>query len=147
VREAPVEEETTLPSDPLRLRETRAWIARLVLSAGYPAGDAHNLAVAFSEACANVHRHAYRGRCDGRVGLHVSIDDERVELTLEHDGEPFDGATYARPDLTQASESGYGLFLITLLVDDLLFTRTKTGGRVVLVKRRHRPGFPAKHQS
>lgn len=147
MREAPVEQETTLPSDPLRLRDTRAWLTRLVLSAGYPPGDAHNLAVAFSEACANVHRHAYRGRCDGRVGLHVSIDDERVVLTLEHDGVPFDGGSYAPPDLTQASESGYGVYLITLLVDDVSFVRTKTGGRVVLVKRRCRPEFPARHQS
>jgi len=139
VRESLIEHEAMLASDPLRLREARRWLARLVLDAGYAPGDAHNLAVAFSEACANVHRHAYRGRRDGRVGLHVSIDGERVVLTLEHDGEPFDPAMYAPPDLTEAKESGYGLYLIASLVDDVVFERTETGGRVVLVKRRNRP--------
>ena len=129
----------TFASDPLRLREARRWLVGLVLGAGYAPGDAHALAVAFSEACTNVHRHAYHGRRDGRIGLRVAIDGERVVLTLEHEGEAFDPATYAPPDLKRPSESGYGLYLITSLVDEVSFERMPLGGRVVLVKRRNRP--------
>ena len=109
---------------------------RLVLEAGFTPRDAHDLAVAFSEACANVHRHAYGGRRDGRVELRVAIEDERVVVAVAHDGEPFDPAGYAPPDLRRPSESGYGLYLIASLVDEVSFEGTGSGGRVVLVKRK-----------
>jgi serine/threonine-protein kinase RsbW len=136
VREPVASHAATLASDPLRLREARRWLARLVLEAGFAPSDAHDLAIAFSEACANVHRHAYRGRRDGRVGVRLSIEVDRVVLTLEHDGDPFDPAAYAPPDMARPAEGGYGLYLIESLVDDVAFERTAAGGRVVLVKRR-----------
>ena len=126
----------TYVSDPLRLRDARRWLARLVIEAGFAPGDAHDLTVAFSEAAANVHRHAYAGRRDGRVGVRLSIDGERAVLTLEHDGTPFDAGSYAPPDLRRPSENGYGLYLITSLMDEVSFGDTETGGRIVLVKRR-----------
>jgi len=123
-------------SDPLRLREARRWLVRLVLSAAFTPEDAHSLAVAFGEACANVHRHSYGGRRDGRVDILVAIGDDRVVVTLDHDGQPFDPSRYVPPNLRRPSESGYGLYLIASLVDDVSFTGTESGGRVVLVKRR-----------
>lgn len=136
MRKPVTEHVATYVSDPLRLRDARRWLARLVIEAGFAPGDAHDLAVAFSEAAANVHRHAYAGRRDGRVGVRLSIDGERAVLTLEHDGTPFDVASYAPPDLRRPSESGYGLYLISSLMDEVSFGDTETGGRIVLVKRR-----------
>jgi serine/threonine-protein kinase RsbW len=136
VRELTIEHGATFASDPFRLREARRWLARLVVEAGFTAVDAHDLAVAFSEAAANVHRHAYGGRRDGRVGVRLAIDNDRALLTLEHDGLPFDPASYAPPDLGRLSESGYGMYLIASLVDEVSFGGTATGGRIVLVKRR-----------
>lgn len=136
MREPGIEHAATYASDPLRLREARRWLGRLALEAGVPSGAAHDLAVAFSEAAANVHRHAYGGRRNGRVDVRVAIDDERVVLTLEHDGERFDPARYEPPDLARPAESGYGMYLIASLVDEVSFVGTSTGERIVLIKRR-----------
>jgi len=136
VRERVQTHRATLASDPLQLREARRWLVRLVLAAGFTPEEAHDLAVAFSETCANVHRHAYGGRRDGRVDLRVAIDHDRVVVTVDHDGEPFDPAGYAPPDLRRPSESGYGLYLIASLVDQVSFRGTGSGGRVELVKRK-----------
>jgi serine/threonine-protein kinase RsbW len=130
------EHHATLASDPLRLREARRWLVRLVLAAAFSPEEAHALAVAFGEACANVHRHSYGGRRDGRVEIRVAIGDDRVVVTLDHDGRPFDPSRYVPPNLRRPSESGYGLYLIASLVDDVSFTGTASGGRVILVKRR-----------
>ena len=130
------EHRATLASDPLRLRKARRWLMRLVLDAGFPPGEAHDLALAFSEAAANIHRHAYGGRRDGRVDLRVTIDDERVVVAMEHDGLPFNPDRYTPPDLGRPSEGGYGLFLIASLVDQVSFEGAGCGGRVVLVKRK-----------
>ena len=132
------EQSTTLPSDPLRLRSARRWLSRAVLESGFAPQDAHELGVAFSEACANLHRHAYGGRRDGRVELRVTFEGDRVVVVLDHDGRPFAPAEYASPDLRRPSENGYGLFLINALVDDVSFEDTGSGGRVVLVKRKSR---------
>lgn len=136
MRESAIQHGATFLSDPLRLREARRQLARLVLEAGCAPGEAHDLAVAFSEASANVYRHAYGGRRDGRVGLHVAIDGERIVLTMDHDGAAFDPATYAPPDLRRPSEGGYGMYLIASSVDEVSFERTPTGGRVVMIKKR-----------
>jgi anti-sigma regulatory factor (Ser/Thr protein kinase) len=138
-----IEHGATYASDPLRLREARRWLSRLVLASGFSPGAAHDLSVAFSEAAANIHRHAYGGRRDGRVGLRVAIDDACAVLTLEHDGTPFDPSCYRPPDLKRASEGGYGIYLIASLVDEVSFQRTPTGGAIVLVKHRTRPALHA----
>lgn len=140
MRDLTREHAATLASDPLQLRKARRWIARLLLEAGFEPGAAHDLAVAFSEACANVYRHAYGCRRDGRVEVRVDIDEYRVVVTVEHDGQPFDPAAYAPPDLRSPSENGYGLYLIASLVDDVSFDAAGSGGRVVLVKHRRAAG-------
>jgi anti-sigma regulatory factor (Ser/Thr protein kinase) len=130
----------SLPSDPMRLREARRWIARLATEAGLAPPHGHDLAVAFAEICANVHRHAYRGRRDGRVELQVAIEGDRIVVTVDHEGERFNPKSYTPPDLERPAESGYGMYLIARLVDDVSFEDTQRGGRVVLVKRRHPAG-------
>jgi len=140
VRDPVAAEDVTLVSDPLLLREARRRLTRRILEAGFAPGDARDLAIAFSEACANVHRHAYRGSVDGRIGLRVLLDDERIVVTLEHDGEPFNPASYKPPRLDRPSESGYGMYLVAALVDEASFERTPTGGRIVLAKRCQRVG-------
>jgi serine/threonine-protein kinase RsbW len=130
----------TLPSDPLRLRDARRWLARLAVETGLASPDAHDLAVAFSEVCANVHRHAYAGRRDGRVELSVHVHGDAVVVTVDHQGARFDPRAYTPPDLGRAAEGGYGLYLISRLVDDVSFEDTERGGRVVLVKHRRRAG-------
>lgn len=128
----------TLPSDPLRLREARGWLVGLVLEEGFSREQAHDLAVAFSEACANVHRHAYQGRSDGRLSLAVTFDEERVVVALDHDGPPFAPERFAPPDLARPSEGGYGLYLIASLVDEVSFGDAGSGRRLVLVKSRRK---------
>lgn len=136
MRDASQENCARLASDPLRTRKVRRWLSRLVLEAGFTPRDTNDLAVAFSEAAANVHRHAYGGRRDGRVDVRITIDGAQVVVTLEHDGQPFDPDAYQPPDLRRPSESGYGLYLIASLVDQVSFEGEGAGGRVVLVKRK-----------
>jgi anti-sigma regulatory factor (Ser/Thr protein kinase) len=142
VREAARAHCATLSSDPLGLRKARRWLVRLVQEAGYTPQESQALGVAFSEACANVHRHAYGGRRDGRVDLRVVVQDEQVVVQLDHDGTPYDPTGYVPPDLRRPSESGYGLYLIRALVDDVSFEDTGSGGRVVLVKRKRHAEVP-----
>ena len=55
----------TIPSDPERFREVRAWLLEVARSAGLAASQAHDAALAVNEICANIHRHAYAGARHG----------------------------------------------------------------------------------
>lgn len=131
--------ELSLPSDPLRFREARRWLVGVARPAGLSLRETHELSVALAEACANVHRHAYGGRRDGRLDLGLTIDDERVVLRLDHDGRSFDPARdYVPPDLSRPAEGGYGIYLMSRLVDEVRYDDEVGRSRIVLVKNRAR---------
>jgi serine/threonine-protein kinase RsbW len=123
-------------SDPLGFREIRRWIAGVAEAGGLAARDAHALSVAVNEMCANVHRHAYGGRRDGPIDLTIDVAPERVTLTVGHQGAPFDPKRYVPPDLTQPAERGYGMYIVSRLVDRISFERSERGATIVLVKER-----------
>jgi serine/threonine-protein kinase RsbW len=126
----------TIQSDPVRFREARMWIAGIARRSGFDEADAHDLALALNEACANAHAHAYLGRTDGRIDLHVEAGSDRVRLTVRDYGIPFDRKAYAPPELTQAREGGYGVYLISKLMDHVEYKNTGVGTCVVMDKRR-----------
>ena len=134
---------STLSSDPSRLREARRWLVRLLHEAGFDPGETRDLAVAFSEACGNLHRHAFKGKSDGHVDLRVSIEADRATVWLDHEGERLDPSQYRPPDLARPSESGYGVYLIARLVDEVSYEEVGDHERIVLVKHRRPAGVRA----
>jgi serine/threonine-protein kinase RsbW len=128
----------TLTSDPLGFRDVRAWIVGVAQEGGLAASEASALAVAVNEMCANVHRHAYGGRRDGPIDLSIVVAQERVTVTLAHRGSPFDPRRYVPPDLTQPAERGYGMYIVSRLVDQIRFESTEHGATIVLVRERIR---------
>lgn len=125
-----------IPSDPRRFREARRWLLERASEARLPSRLTHDLAVALSEACANVHRHAYGGRREGTIRIAFACDEERVTVTLGHDGRAFEPGAYVAPDLSRPHESGYGVYLMSRLVDEVRHDRDLDGPCVVLIKRR-----------
>jgi serine/threonine-protein kinase RsbW len=125
-------------SDPLGFRDVRAWISGVAAEGGLGAREASALSVAVNEMCANVHRHAYRGRRDGPIDLSIDVGPERVTITLSHRGAPFDPRSYVPPDLTQPAERGYGMYIVSRLVDQVRFESTEHGATIVLVRERER---------
>jgi anti-sigma regulatory factor (Ser/Thr protein kinase) len=129
--------ELRLASDPTRFRDARRWLVGVARPAGLTLRETHELSVALAEACANVHRHAYGGRRDGRLDLGLTIEDDQVVLRLEHDGRSFDPTRdYTPPDLSRPAEGGYGIYLMSRFVDEVRYEHEPGGARIVLVKRR-----------
>jgi serine/threonine-protein kinase RsbW len=126
----------TMRSDPAVFGEARRFVWGTAERAGLSPRDAHALAVAVSETFANVHRHAYGGRRDGRIDLVVESMDGRVVVSVRHAGVPFDPDRYVQPDLSRPAERGYGVYLISRLVDAITYEMTDDGAVVVLVKQR-----------
>jgi serine/threonine-protein kinase RsbW len=99
-------------------------LARLTLSGiarELPLGDEvlADLKLALTEACGNVVRHAYTDG-DGDVSVLFSIDDTRILMTVEDDGDgirapdAIDETPVERP-----LEGGMGMSIIRAIVDEL----------------------------
>jgi serine/threonine-protein kinase RsbW len=126
----------SIQSDPLRFREARLWVASIARRHGFSDVEARDLSLALSEACANAHFHAYQGRTDGRIDLQVEAAAEKIRLIVRDYGSSFDLQAYRAPELSTAAEGGYGVYLMTKLMDRIEYTNTGVGTCVVMDKRR-----------
>jgi serine/threonine-protein kinase RsbW len=111
--------------------------------AGFGEEDRYNLELAVDEAVANVIEHAYAVGTSPevrRVEVTLKADGEGVTVEVRDWGESFSPETVPAPDLGQAQEHGYGLYLMRSLVDELAFHADATSGNTVtLVKGYCRP--------
>jgi serine/threonine-protein kinase RsbW len=127
-------EALSIRSDPMKIRDARRWLASIAEQEGFCEDATREVAVALSEACANVHRHAYSGRSDGRIDVEVEVLRETMRVSVRDYGETFDPSSCPLPNLARPGEGGYGIFLMKSLMDHVEYVTTGVGTRVVMVK-------------
>jgi len=92
--------------------------------------------LAAHEACINIVDHAYAQNPEGRIALTMTLwpDLQRFEIGLSDTGQSFDLTQIPAPDLNQAHEHGYGLFLVRNLMDEVTYKPEPGNNRWHLVK-------------
>lgn len=95
----------------------------------------YNIELAVHEACANIVEHAYAG-LSGRIEVVFTLVEEPRQLIVElgDNGRSFDLSTVTSPDLDQPHTSGYGLFLVHQLMDEVDYYPEPGNNRWRLVK-------------
>ena len=112
------------------VQQITALVPSLPGSAGY------NIELAVNEAVVNVISHAYGNDPSGEVSLAFEICPDRLVIRIRDWGLSFDPASIPEPDLNAPHESGYGVFLIRQLMDEVSYEPgTADGNCVTLVKR------------
>src|SRR3954462_15435090 len=96
----------------------------------------YNLQLAAHEACANIIDHAYVGDIDRRILITLTLTGRPRRLIIElHDtGFSFDLAMVPEPDLDEAHDHGFGIFLMGNLMDEVTFKSRPEGNHWALVK-------------
>ena len=96
----------------------------------------YNVQLAAHEACANIIDHAYIGELERRILVTLTLGGRPRRLIIElHDnGYSFDLATVPEPNLEEAHDHGYGLFLMRSLMDEVTYTARPEGNHWALVK-------------
>ena len=96
----------------------------------------YNLQLAAHEACANIIDHAYAGDYNHRILITLTLIGcpRRLMIELHDTGYAFDLATVPEPNLDEAHDHGYGLFLIRSLMDEVTYTSQPEGNHWVLTK-------------
>jgi serine/threonine-protein kinase RsbW len=117
-----------LPAQTWTLAVSRRIIGELLTLAAVCSSTQDDLAVAVTEACSNVVRHAPTG---GPYRLAVDVDDERCVVEVRDAGPGFDPTP---PWRSNSGEGGRGLLLIHALVDDVRWERRPGGMTVIMIK-------------
>lgn len=123
---------------PAGVGELNAAFARFAEDHAVPTDVRRGLNVALDELLANALSHGRTGLDPASVTVEVTLDQERVTVTITDDGTPFDPFGLDAPDTTLSVEErpigGLGIHLVGQLMDEVSYQRRDDHNVVVLVK-------------
>ena len=108
---------------------------------GFSRARIEDLKTVVEEAAVNAMQHGNKGRPDARVTIRMNLKDDTIYVTVTDDGEGIK-KIYPKPDIDRIIDNldpatGFGLFLINQLVDEVDFNiRTEKGNglRMAIIK-------------
>src|SRR5437016_9843652 len=106
-------------SDLPQLAELRRFVSDVVRRVwpDAPPDLLAQLGLALQEAAVNVVIHAYQREPGRPIYADLEIDDERLAVTLTHQGRDFDPAAVPPPDFDGSRTGGFGVHLIRQIMD------------------------------
>lgn len=124
-----------LPADARVLPATRQAVEAYLVEVHAAEEERADVVLAVNEACANVIRHAFPARGEGRIRLVTEISEVEVRVEVEDDGVGFDPLA-PRPEPTEYDTSGRGLHIISQLMNLVeLISPTEKGGTCVRMQK------------
>ena len=125
----------TLPRDVSTVPVVRRLCKGALLELGVVPLDIHDVALAVTEACANVVEHS--SDTDDEYEVHVSVSDGLCEIRVVDAGRGFDADALegAGPVENLTAERGRGLSLMRALVDNAQFESAPEAGTIVHLRK------------
>ncbi len=90
--------------------------------------------LAVSEAVTNAMKYGCSDNGTSRVEIEFTIWDDRLEISILDTGSGFDWEKVVAPDFSIPRESGYGLYIIKELMDEIEYTKKETHNVLKLIK-------------
>ncbi|MGH9278347.1 MAG: ATP-binding protein [Acidimicrobiales bacterium] len=120
----------TLPRDEQTIPVTRHIVHNALDEVGAMRECAEDIAIAQSEACANVVKHSGPG---DQYEVRVDIDQEKCVIRVIDTGRGFDWQTLTDADASpnDLAERGRGILLMRALVDEVRFVSKPEAGTIV----------------
>ena len=107
-------------------------VIREILGDSPPPHLGYNISLAVSEALTNAIRHCQTG---GKVGLGFSWDTQKVVITVDDQGDKLNLEDVSEPDFEVAATSGYGIYIIRKLMDEVTIVNFPGWKRLTMTKR------------
>lgn len=124
-----------ISSEPRLLNVLRGAVSFCATEARVSKEQIDCLALAVSEAAANIMRHTYGGRREGRISLEIHCLADRLEFILEDEGPKVCEERIRPRPLDELRPGGLGTFFMYSFMDECSYDPKFTGGnRLKLVK-------------
>ncbi|MBX3082888.1 MAG: ATP-binding protein [Anaerolineae bacterium] len=92
------------------------------------------LTLAVHELCMNIIQHAYAGEA-GSIQVDAQTDDETIQFIVQDSSEhTYEQATVVAPDPFDLPEHGWGMIILTRVMDSIDYQRLEHGNRWYLTK-------------
>jgi anti-sigma regulatory factor (Ser/Thr protein kinase) len=115
-------------ADAGRLRDVRRRVIDAVVAAGVPPAVADDVALAISEACANIIEHAYHGAAGQSIRLVVAVEPGRLRVVLEDDAPAVDPRAIVPRELDDLRPGGLGVHFIREIMNHVRVEPRPEGG-------------------
>jgi anti-sigma regulatory factor (Ser/Thr protein kinase) len=122
-------------SHPRYLPIVRATVGQLAAVMGWDEAECRSIALAIDEALANVIRHAYHGRPDGRIELECSAGGDELQFRIRDTGDPPDLALICSREVGCDKIGGLGTHIIRDVMDAVSYQTSPEGNRFTAAKR------------
>jgi anti-sigma regulatory factor (Ser/Thr protein kinase) len=113
----------------------RATVAALAAAVGWDEAGCRAITLAVDEALANVIRHAYHGRADGRIELECRATEDELQFLIEDTGDAPDPAQICAREVGCDKIGGLGTHIIRDVMDVVSYQKTPQGNRFTASKR------------
>jgi anti-sigma regulatory factor (Ser/Thr protein kinase) len=124
-----------ISSEPRLLYVLRGVVRYRAQMAGFGQSEVDHMTLAIDEAAANVIRHAYKDRRDGRLALEILTLSDRMEFILEDSAPKVQPETIRSRSLDDIRPGGLGTYFINSCMDKCTFDERFTeGNRLIMVK-------------
>ena len=135
-----------IASRPELLSSVRSMVVSFGERAGLDEIESGHLALAVDEALANVIRHGYQGRQDGRIWLtlcSLDVPEPRIRIAIEDEGSQIDPEKIRPRDLDEVRPGGLGVHIIREVTDHCEFSRREDVGMSLVMEK----NLPARSRS
>lgn len=86
-----------------------------------------NIVLAVDETVANIIKHAYQGRKSQQIQITAEVSAGHMVIRLYDRGKEFDLESVQAPKFDGSKDSGFGIYIISRLVDEVMYSRDKNG--------------------
>ena len=124
----------TIPSDPRYLPVVRGAMGPLAAAMGWDESECLAITLALDEALANVIRHAYHNRADGRIELECRQNADGIEITITDNGEALDRSKLCARQIGCDQPGGLGSHIIRDVMDTVSYEISPAGNRFAATK-------------
>jgi serine/threonine-protein kinase RsbW len=126
-----------IPSDPIFERVVRASADELGQAIGLPSERIEDLKLAVSEAVNNAIDHGNQRQAAKLVEVIFTLDSEKLEVRIRDEGAGVDRIDFSRKiveeqNLEAGMHRGFGMYLISALVDDYEVNSSQHGTVMIL---------------
>jgi serine/threonine-protein kinase RsbW len=126
-----------IPSNPIFERVVRASADEVGQAIGLAADRIEDLKLAVSEAVNNAIEHGNRREAAKLVEVVFALDSEKLEVRIRDEGEGTESIDFSRrvveeQNLESGMHRGFGMYLISALVDDCEVSSSRQGTTLTL---------------
>lgn len=132
-----------IPSDPKYLCLTRSVLQQLLSLHETPEDVARKIVLCVDEACSNIIKYGYGGRCEDPIEISFAIENDTFTVKIRDYGKQCDAGKIKPRKLDEVKPGGLGTFFINEIMDTVHYCTKREKGTLLTMTKKLKHGAAA----